>query len=177
MSYSLFLFELESVYATHKLDQLKSCLESGEISGHFDADGQADPGDRLMDFINYLGCSPALSSGALEASIKLFSYKTLTGMGAEPIETLRYPRCKHPISNGPALLADLQATARWTCPGCGQQGNADEINWRKSAGYSHYFIEISPIFPREALPSEALLTILQDNTKKPWSWFYSASTR
>ena len=178
MTYSLFLFEQESNYSPEKLEALKTRLLSIGLIQPDSDNAKTQPGVNLMEYINYLGCSPALTTGSLEARITLRAYENLTGLGGESIEALRYPGCKHVIQ--PEDIRPLLSTGgpdqTWTCPNCGQKGRLKDINWRKSAGFSHYFIEISPIFPKEALPTDALLDALQQVSQRPWSWFYSVSS-
>jgi hypothetical protein len=130
-----------------------------------------------MEYINFLGCSPSLSSGEIESSLYLHGFKFLTGLGGESIETLRYPVCKHPVDNPAHLLASISSKLDWTCPECGNQGKIEGINWRKSAGISCFFIEISHIFPKEAIPNDSLLQKLNQCTDSRWSWFYSRSSQ
>jgi hypothetical protein len=47
---------------------------------------------------------------------------------------------------------------------------------RKTGGFSKLFIEITNIFPKEALPNDQLLMRLASLTLSEWSWFYSKST-
>ena len=98
----------------------------------------------------------------------------MVGLGGESIETLRYPRCKHPIDHVQNLLRN-PADTTWACPQCGNQGIASEINWRKSAGFSDCFIEITSIFPKEAVPASNLISSLAEFSNSTWNWFYSTT--
>jgi len=130
------------------------------------------PGPKLMEYITYLGCSPALSSGGAEASVRLHAYDRPAWLGGEAIDRLRFPGCGHAITSGAALI---EQGAPWQCPECGNHGDLASIGWRRSAARARLFIEISPIFPREAVPSDALLDRLQQVSGQPWRWFYSRS--
>jgi ssDNA-binding Zn-finger/Zn-ribbon topoisomerase 1 len=98
-------------------------------------------------------------------------------LGGRSIDSIRYPDCKHRIDNPAELLETYPQLARWTCPECGNQGLFGQINWRKSAGFAHYFIEVSNIFPKEAVPSPGILQSLKTCTRQDWSWFYSKSSQ
>lgn len=135
-----------------------------------------EPGNKLMDYINFLGCSPSLRSGELDSIITLHHYPEIRGMGGESIETLRYTGCKHAIENPSALITGYPQQRQWTCPQCKHQGQIEQINWRKSAGFACLFFEISGIFPKEALPTDALLALLKESTLSEWQWFYSKSS-
>jgi len=41
------------------------------------------------------------------------------------------------------------------------------------AGYAQLFIEITDIFPKEAIPQQLLLDKLSDITNVDWQYFYS----
>ena len=129
-----------------------------------------------MEFVNYLGCSPAISSGNVESQVRILDFEKPKALGGLSIETIRYPRCKHPISDPQALVARYRPAASWQCAECGNAGDFHEINWRKSFGYSAIFVEISAIFPKEALPADKLLAELSACSGHSWSWFYSRSS-
>lgn len=128
-----------------------------------------------MDYITFLGCSPALKLGELEPSITIHRFRHSTGLGGDSVTTIRYPGCKHPVEDTAARLSPNPEYNHWTCPVCGQQGKNSEINWRKTAGFSNLFIEVTHIFPNEAIPSDKLLCQLKTLTQLNWLWFYSRS--
>lgn len=129
-----------------------------------------------MAYISFLGCSPGLSSGEVNTTIRIHQFEQVTAMGGQSVETIRYPGCKHPVNEPVKLLSRIQSEDEWLCPVCGNQGTPDQINWRKSAGLSTIFIEITSIFPKEAIPTEKLLNLLQNFSHTPWAWFYSRSS-
>jgi len=176
VTYSLFLFEKDSVNSEDKTKELTHCLSAIQFSTHWSQSYSSQPGPNLMEYINFLGCSPTLSSGQIESTLRLHVFKSLTGLGGESIETLRFTGCKHPIINAAQLLRDFSSQPRWFCAECNNNGNIEQINWRKTAGISHNFLEISNIFPKEALPTDSLLDSLQRCTQSEWSWFYSRSS-
>ncbi len=96
-------------------------------------------------------------------------------MGGDSIETLRFPRCKHKIPN-PLVLLSSPPYAKWICDQCDNSGVISEINWRKSAAYSDVFIEITSIFPKEAIPSESFIQSIRLFCNSEWGWFYSHSS-
>ena len=70
-----------------------------------------------------------------------------------------------------AWNADPEAY-RWSCPACGHQARPFDLDWRQSAGFGRFFVEVWGIHPAEAIPSDALLDALTRSTRKPWSFFY-----
>lgn len=45
-------------------------------------------------------------------------------------------------------------------------------NWRKSAGFARFFIEITEIYPKEAIPQPGLLSALETMSDERWKYFY-----
>ncbi len=174
MGYSLYLYPLGS-HRSMDRKTLTDFLQQLQCATISDSAGTLIAGPRLMEHITYLGCSPALSSGGSESGIHLHLFDTLTGMGGKSIETLRFPECKHPISAPQTLLASTP-DSHWRCEQCGNSGLIKDINWRKSAAYADTFIEVSAIFPKEAIPSEHFILSLQQFTGCDWNWFYSSSS-
>lgn len=134
------------------------------------------PGDQLMTYINYLGCSPSLLAGEMDVTVKTHVFDSLTALGGDTIETIRYPGCKHAIQDRAELLRNFIKRPDWLCPTCGNSGQFEQINWRKSVGISMLFIEITSIFPKEAIPTEKLLSMLKNFNQSEWLWFYSSSS-
>ena len=177
MTYSLFLYaESTTTAPSYSAAELIDYLTELEfISSSVDSTN-LQPGNKLMDFITFLGCSPSLKVGEVESTIRIHYFKQITGLGGEAIETIRYPTCKHPVDDPVLLLKSFPETSNWQCPVCGLEHKTNTINWRKSAGFSHVFIEVSQIFPKEAVPSDKLLGALQTFTNINWKWFYSKAS-
>ncbi len=171
MSHSLFLHPRSPLPETTRTQLILRLAEAGFLAPADDG-GHPLPGPRLMEFITYLGCSPALSSGGVEAGLQLHAFDAPRWLGGEAIDRLRFPGCGHPVDNGAELL---RAGSPWRCPQCDNRGRLEDIAWRRSAAEADFFIEIAPIFPREAVPSDALLSLLEQTSGTEWKWFYSRS--
>jgi hypothetical protein len=59
------------------------------------------------------------------------------------------------------------------CDQCQTRSTIEEFNWRKMAGYARLFIEITDIFPKEAIPQQLLLNILSATFNADWQYFYA----
>jgi len=170
MSHSLYLHPADP-QAEIDVDRLTGRLQTAgflELKDH----APACPGPRLMEYITYLGCSPALSSGGVEAGLGLHRFDEPRWLGGDAFDRLRFPGCGHGITDGAALL---QGSGEWRCPDCGNSGRLEDIAWRRSAAQARLFIEIAPVFPREAVPADALLQLLGNASGTDWRWFYSRS--
>ncbi len=176
MSYSLYLYAdecAENVISVEKLIEKLCAIEFLKTNSQ----SSYIAGDQLMDYITFLGCSPSLKLGEFNSTINFYHFDKVTGMGGSSIETIKYPGCKHSVKQPASLVSDISKQPNWLCPVCGQQGKIKDINWRKSAGFSNIFIEISQIFPKEAIPSDKLTGILEEISKTKWKWFYSTSSQ
>ena len=168
MSFSLYLYAEQSADATVSTEKLIKYLSEIEFLD-LSVDAQIHlPGKQLMDYITFLGCSPSLKLGEIESTIRFFYFDHVNGLGGESIETIKYPLCKHQVDQPSKLLSKFADNPYWHCPVCGQEGKINEINWRKTAGFSKLFIEVSQIFPKEAIPSDKLLDTLLRFTKTDW---------
>ena len=172
MIFSLYLYPSES-HRPFTIIEFAEFFHQLEFGTKTDNTDKLLAGPRLMEYITYLGCSPALTPAGSE--IHLHQFSQLTGRGGNSIETLRYPRCRHNIPDPPALLS-LPPSATWHCEQCNNSGLNSEINWRKCAAYSDFFIEITSIFPKEAIPAEQFIRSINEFSDTSWSWFYAHSS-
>lgn len=173
--YSLFLLPVNNDSATTAECLWRTMAESGIIDAP-DSLPVAGSGPRLMEFINYLGCSPVANQLEPNSQIKLHDFKRVTGLGGESFEKMRYSCCKQPVKDGSALLSQLTDYPSVKCPNCDATIDSHRINFRKTAGFARLFVEITNIFPKEALPNDRLLKLLSPLTGCEWNWFYSKST-
>ncbi len=174
MSFSLYLYPSEP-HKPFTAQELADFLSQQQLGLDTKQAERMKAGPRLMEHITYLGCSPALASGGSESEIHLHMFPDIQGMGGDSIETLRFPRCKHTIPN-PSKLLSSPSYAEWKCDQCYNSGVNSEINWRKSAAYSDVFIEVTSIFPKEAIPSENFIQSLNQFSHSAWKWFYAQSS-
>lgn len=176
MGYSLYLYPEVAENKPVLKSELSTYLVEHQLATPSNTIDVLDPGQQLMVYINFLGCSPSLSSGESTTSIKIHQFEGISAMGGQSVETIRYPGCKHPVNEPAMLLNNYPLKEKWSCNQCGKEGRLDQINWRKSAGFSTLFIEITSIFPKEAIPTEKLLNLLHNFSQSNWSWFYSSSS-
>ncbi len=132
-------------------------------------------GKRYLDYIAYMGCSPAIQFEANENSnnfchVKIHHYDR-TKLIVSQIQA-RAPHCPHcgkPVKD----WLSYKSEEIIKCNLCNTAANIAEFNWRKMAGYARVFIEITDIFPKEAIPQQILLDELSRICETDWSYFYS----
>ncbi|MCU7828306.1 MAG: hypothetical protein KZQ85_04505 [Candidatus Thiodiazotropha sp. (ex Myrtea sp. 'scaly one' KF741663)] len=162
------------------LEKLQSIgLINGEVPGEA---SRYLPGDRFMQLVTFMGCSPSIQLEPSEAD-EPYCYLTIAG----PYESPRLiygknttpPRCE---SCRKRITDWRTAIKTWrnsmpsclaTCPHCGHQQNPTSYDWRQSAGSGRLFLLIEHIFPQEAIPAPALIDQLCKATDdQPWHYFY-----
>jgi len=132
-------------------------------------------GNKFLDYIAYMGCAPAIqfeASGDNEdfCFIKLHQYDNAKLIYSRTQSRAPHcPVCKKPVRD---WQHDTNA-ATIHCPSCDSTSNIEQFNWRKMAGFARLFIEITDIFPKEAIPQQLLLNRLSNTTGTDWQYFYS----
>ena len=148
---------------------LLGVLEQGEAPDRYRV------GDRFLSLVMFMGCSPQVAlepdqgaSGQEYCSIRLREFEQVTLLCSATVPALRCPRCG-------ATLADPQTgcfDSSNRCDQCGAVSQASELNWRNSGGYARFFIELSGIFPHEAVPADRLLCELARLSNCDWKYLY-----
>jgi hypothetical protein len=137
-------------------------------------------GDRFLQLISFLGCSPYLQLDPPSGGSDNFCHIAVHGPFESPRllygEGVRPPRCP---SCG-ALLKGWKEGINSdliSCGECGSNHPPAAIAWGKHAGCSRLFVEIRNIFPGEAVPVTELMTALQDLGFGEWGYFYLQGNR
>jgi len=149
-----------------------------------EAVGKAAPDRYLIgpDFLHsfsFMGCSPSIE---LEPSSRedihwngfVFIHlpqatdqpRWLADHGAKP----GCPGCGQRMRDW--LPHYVESDATLSCPRCGQRTAVCRWRWYDAGACARQFISIVNIFPREVMPTEALLQELEAETGTPWQYFY-----
>lgn len=139
-------------------------------------------GDRFLDLIAFLGCSPNIKlepdkdhQSFCHVNIFVNQGESLVFRQGTQTTSPRCPGCRKPLSDWRRLI-DHNTTSlekrMWLCPECGQEARPWQYDWRKTAGFGRCFIEITDIYPKEALPQATLLELLEKRFSMSWTWFY-----
>jgi len=170
-----------------QLESLISCLTSIGLAGDAmkqDVYTRKHPfmtGERFLDLIAFLGCSPNIKL-VPDKDHQSFSHVNIVMNQGESIlfrygtqtRPPRCPGCRSPLKDWRALTAPAAAPYEcgWRCPECGRHALPWQFDWRKMAGFGRFFIEITDIYPKEALPQAMLLDALAQAFSMSWTWFY-----
>ncbi len=177
-SSSLMLLPDDHRWAPDKTDTtIQTLSETGLIEKAISGRANAFyTGDKFLDLIAFVGCSPALQFRPTAANPD-FCYIHLHTL-TEPtlIHSLKQarapqcPRCQKPVKNWQDSYHEHHS--HLACDYCGKHSDIETFNWRKSAGIASFFIEITSVFPREAIPQSALIKSLEKIHCGNWTYFY-----
>ncbi len=139
------------------------------------------PGERFLELVTFLGCSPVVALGEPGATGDEFAHLQLDGPYPEPqfiagsnVKSPRCPGCGYRLETWQGEVAAWQADPHhtWRCPMCGKVYAPPRLRWRQCAGFGRYFVRIWGVFEGEAVPSDELLATLADATGFDWQHFY-----
>lgn len=132
-------------------------------------------GDQFLGLVMFMGCSPQITldpdqaaSGQPFCFVRLREFHNVTCLCSDKIPILRCPRCRAPIADPQLRYFDSSNL----CEQCGVASRACDVDWRKAGGYARFFIELSGIYPHEAVPAERLLTELARFSSCDWRYLY-----
>ena len=132
-------------------------------------------GKKYLEYITYMGCSPAIQFEEDENStkfchIRIYQYdSTKLIINQTQKRAPHCPGCHQAVTSWQHSKTDT--TIR--CDHCDTTSSIEDFDWRKMAGTARLFIEVTDIFPKEAIPQPALLEKLADLTDTKWTYFYS----
>ncbi len=132
-------------------------------------------GEKYLDYIAYMGCAPSIQFEASTDNEKFCFIKIHQLTEPQLIHSRKQARAPHcPHCNKAVKNWQNKKTAFGIhCDLCGNTSGIEKFNWRKMAGYAKLFIEVTDIFPREAIPQQSLLDKLAAITNVEWQYFYN----
>ena len=166
---SLVLYPIQPDWAPEEPEALIKALQETGLAGEsLNKDENSFlVGEKFLDHISFMGCSPNIKLED-EKGIRITTTPTITALTGKHSFAPHCPHCKKPEKNWRALLKDHQLV----CSQCQETSDAWLFNWRKSAGFARCFIEITDIYPKEAIPQPSLLDSLEKSFNAPWAYFF-----
>lgn len=130
-------------------------------------------GDKFLDYISFMGCSPNIKFNKKNNDekftfIRIILSESVTALTGKHSFSPLCPQCKKPNKNWRENLEDNQLV----CNHCQTTSDAWQFNWRKSACFARCFIEITDIYPKEAIPQPSLLTALEKKFQTSWAYCF-----
>jgi hypothetical protein len=132
-------------------------------------------GEQFLRLVMFLGCSPQVvlapelaEQGQAVCHIRLRHYREVTLLTGKAKPAVRCTKCRAAVD----LSSAGSFEALYSCQQCGNESRLSDLDWRQSAGFGRCFVEISGIYPQEAVPSDKLLKALRAYSHCTWKYFY-----
>jgi len=181
--HSLVFCPLQSSASDYNQDSLCTALKkTGLIANSPAATSSASStdyaaGERFLDLIVFMGCSPAIKLQADEQGSDwcYISFQQHSAPGRIYAGSLSRParcsKCKTPLDTE-QLFAYLDKQSLPTCPQCQMQLDWPEVSWNKTIGMARESIIVHNIFPHEAIPTDELINTINTASGISWRYFY-----
>jgi len=136
-------------------------------------------GERFLQLVIFAGCSVQIQLSPMGDSP--FCHIRFTGPFRRPVflsgRNTRPPRCRNcrgRLRNWQAALFDRgnAGPEQIICPACGETNPPWSYDWTEQAGFGRLFIRIEEVFPGEAIPTSALMGLLEAASGCKWRHFY-----
>jgi len=134
-------------------------------------------GDRFLQLVTFMGCSPYLKIYPEHDEDTNYCSVYIPD-APQAVEFITSTQAKRPFCPDCRKALDiniktLAADKRLVCPHCHKEFQANELDWRRNAGFINFAITISQVFPKEAIPTDKFLSWLATITKRKWKYFYT----
>lgn len=172
---SLFLHPLDERWSLSVEDLADRLHSLGFIANEIkDSSNRFYIGKQFLNQVIFLGCSPSIQfidehGDGKFCFITIHCYSQARLMvSAKQARPPQCPACKKVIKEW--NIVDVEQA--WCCPHCATASPVNAYNWKHSAGCAQIFIEVTDVFPKEAIPQPTFLQQLQDQTGTSWGYFY-----
>jgi len=164
-------------------ESLRVCLTGMQLLGDpvsREPERQFLIGPSFLQYISFMGCAPAVQFAPQGGAEFIHWYVSPCLATPRWIIDLQHalprcPQCRGRISNWRDQVdINLVNTISTSviCPHCQHTLALAQLDWRHGAGLARQFVSVMNIYPKEALPTDALLAALQHHTRTAWNYFY-----
>ena len=184
MSASLVLYVRDPAYIPASFIEIEQALQQVGLIGQpwgDDSQHRYLIGERFLSLVTFLGCAPAIELDPPACGDAEFCHVGISEIYSTPQfladsqDVLpRCPHCRKRYEGWQSAINSWRTDPAFQaqCPACHKTMSPMEFDWRQSAGFGHFFVSIYNIYPREAIPTEALLLALGKTTNQTWDYFY-----
>lgn len=138
-------------------------------------------GERFLNLLTFLGCSPDINLTPGSASdnnhclIRILDTSTAPKcLGLTQNAHPKCPHCKKRIAHWKSATWQ-QTDNTCICDKCQTETPYARLNWKHECGFGCCGFEITHIYPHEAVPTDQLLNALQTATGTPWQYSYAST--
>ena len=141
-------------------------------------------GDRFIDHISFLGCSPCINLQPAEAGeeendefchVSFVIADAPLFLAGDNLGPPSCPSCRKRQQSGELAISQWQSVTEdmsWECEHCGQVHPYAALNWRHTAAVARTSIHVWGIHESEAVPNESLMNCLKELNVGEWEYFY-----
>ncbi len=177
MNISKLIFFPAAINSTVSIKELlHSLIDSDFINSDTDKENHYLPGERFLNLITFLGCSPNINLCPTEGESHCFisiidTSEQATCVGYTDTVNPKCPYCTKRIANW--KIANWQMPGEiCTCDKCQQQTPYAELSWKHECGFARCGFTVNHIYPHEAVPTDQLLDLLKDSSGFEWDYCY-----
>jgi hypothetical protein len=164
---------------------IKALQTAGFISGAWGDENRLRfyAGDRFTNFITFMGCSPYIVfepplDGSLNFCHVQFSEIYVGGQFRSTSRNVfaRCPQCRKRINHWETFVSQWRENPVSTvvrCDKCDAEVSLYDLAWRHTAGFARMFMDVYSIHPQEGVPTDQLLSLLEQASGSKWNYFYS----
>lgn len=137
-------------------------------------------GEAFLQLFSFMGCAPSIEftpNDPLSIDWHTFVFIQLSPVQTQPRwlvdRSSAKPACPHCQRRTREWLQHYQASdALLRCPHCQHGEPVCRWRWFDAGGCARQFVSIVNVYPKESLPTETLLSQLQEETGVAWQYFY-----
>lgn len=131
-------------------------------------------GEQFLNHITFLGCAPSIQFIATDEKpdfcfIRIICSKEIKAIHTRTLARAPHcPHCKKPVQS----WHESDKNKMLRCTHCQKSSSVYDYDWRRTAGFARVFIEVTEVYPKEAIPQPSLLEKLASLTDVEWDYFY-----
>lgn len=133
-------------------------------------------GEKFLSLITFLGCSPYINlhpdTGKNYCYLYLINTETTDCIGYTTQCKPKCPSCTKRISHWKTENWQ-QADALCHCDKCNTDTPYAQLNWKQECSFGRSGFAITHIHPHEAVPTDQLLSSLNEKTGVSWNYAYA----
>jgi hypothetical protein len=172
----LIFFPTDSAQAIDSKLTTQALIDAECIIAQAFPDNHYLPGERFLNLLTFLGCSPNINlqptEGESHCFISILEASSETRyLGSTQSVNPKCPNCKKRIADWKTNHWQ-KADELCLCDKCQIKTGYSKLNWKLECGFGRCGFEIHHIYPHEAVPTDLLLTILQTFSGFEWNYAY-----
>lgn len=137
-------------------------------------------GDAFLQLFTFMGCAPSIEftpPDPRQIDWQGFVFIHVGPVLAQPRWLVDSPSAKPACPNCQRRSRDWlqhyrEDTGMLSCPHCQHAGRVCDWHWYDAGACARQFVSIVNVYPKESLPTETLLSQLQQDTGVAWRYFY-----